>query len=176
MELTKHYWWLIGAWTSLTLAWAPLYMNKTKEGEDLSCVLRRQIAEPKTMFAWRTEGHVTWSFTAVQTMHCAQTCILRERNALDLLIYSFEQKITLTPVVPFALRLAPDAGAAHIKSGRLPDRNWFCCSYLGPRRDIANFTACLPHNVTVNQSRNSSVRHSLRKVFRLGSNGHNHPG
>ena len=99
------------------------------------------MAEPKTMFAWRAEGHVTRGFTAVQTMYCAQTGILRERSALDLQIYSFEQKIPLTPVVPFALCLAPDAGAAHIKGGRLPDRSRLSPSYLGPRRGIANFTA-----------------------------------
>ena len=55
-------------------------------------------------------------------MHGAQAGILRQRNALDLLLNGFKQKIPLTPAVNFALRFAPDARTAYVESGRLPDR------------------------------------------------------
>jgi hypothetical protein len=54
-------------------------------------------------------------------MYGAHTRVLGERNALELLINSFQQKIPLPPVVPFALRFTPDTRAAHIKGDGLAD-------------------------------------------------------
>jgi hypothetical protein len=56
MELTKHYWWLMGAWTSLTFAWAPLYMNKTKEGDDLSPSMSEEAQKERVVAAVQQRG------------------------------------------------------------------------------------------------------------------------